>query len=172
MEQVTIEGATFRVNGPAPADSTAVDSSGNVLSWRSLIAVALAGLLVGALWQVWRRLLGPLWVSWRKRRRAGEAHAFKVLYRALRSNDNVAAYRALLAWSEHLQPPMHSREFALRYGSAELASALDDLGTALFGQGKAAPAGSALARELQSARQQYHRARRARAAPALPPLNP
>ena len=172
VEQVTIEGATFRVNGPAPADSTAVDSSGNVLSWRSLIALALAGLLVGALWQVWRRLLQPAWKTWHKRRLASEAHAFKVLQRALRANDNVAAYRALMAWSEHLQPPMHSREFALRYGNAELASALDDLGTALFGQGKAAPAGSALARKLQSARQRYHKARRGRTAPALPPLNP
>ncbi|HAN69833.1 MAG TPA: hypothetical protein DCQ70_15235, partial [Halieaceae bacterium] len=172
VEQVTAEGATFRVNGPAPADNTASDSSDNVLTWRSLIAVALAGLLVGALWQVWRRRLQPAWETWHKRRLASEAHAFKVLQRALRANDNVAAYRALLAWSEHLQPPMHSRTFALSYGNAELASALDNLGTALFGHGKTAPAGSALARELQSARQHYHKARRAHTAPALPPLNP
>lgn len=172
VEQVTAEGARFSVSGPTPADSTAADDSGEALSWRSLVAVALAGLLVGALWRVWRRLLQPAWQTWHKRRLASEAHAFKVLQRALRANDNVAAYRALLAWSEHLQPPMPSRAFALRYGNAELASTLDHLGTALFGQGKTAPAGSALARDLQSARQQYHKARRARAMPALPPLNP
>mgnify|MGYP005989569453 CR=1 FL=1 len=172
VEQVTAEGARFRVSGPAPADSSAADVSGKELSWRSLVAVALAGLLFGALWRVWRRLLQPAWQTWRKHQLASEAHAFKVLQHALRANDNVAAYRALLVWSEHLQPPMPSRAFALRYGNTELASALDNLGTALFGQGKAAPAGSALARELRSARQQYHKARRARAAPALPPLNP
>ncbi len=172
VEQVTAEGARFSVSGPAPAGSTAVDDSGKELSLRSLVAVALAGLMVGALWRVWRRLLQPAWQTWHKRRLASEAHAFKVLQRALRANDNVAAYRALLTWSEHLQPPMPSREFALRYGNTELACTLDNLGTALFGQGKTAPAGSALARDLQSARHQYHKARRARTAPALPPLNP
>ena len=173
VEQVTADGVTLRVSGAATAREGETAARDHALQWWPLLVAAAAALLLAwACWRSWQQTLRPRWEAHRQRHLDSEAHAFKVLQQRLRAHDRAAAYRALLAWSARLTPPMDSRGFAQRYGDETLTRALDSWRIALFGRGEEAPVGSALGKQLQAARQRYLKARRKPAAHVLPPLNP
>ena len=175
VESATAEGVTLRVEGPAASLNSATQAR-SAPAWPLLAGLAFSGVIALALlrlaWRYWRRSAQPRLRAARERHLRSEAYAFKALQQSLQAGDRSMAYRALLTWTEHLTPAMTSREFAQRYGGAELAGAIDALAGGLFGASEHAAAAPQLAQHLQVARVRYLREQRGRAKNALPELNP
>lgn len=172
VETVTAAPLTLTVSG-SPVEAVAGDRELTGVPWRSFIPAAALSIIVAAF--IWRR--GPGWRESLKRarrqREASESYAFAELLAALRSGRADLGYRWLLAWTDRLEQPLDSREFARRYGGNALPSALEEWRAGLFSGGSGCSDLNTVAVGLARARKRYLESLKSGArCSVLPPLNP
>ncbi len=134
------------------------------------LAAALLALLLAVRWYVAGADAREQRREDRERARlASEEYAWEQVQKALGYREARELHDALLHWLDRLG--LDSRSFAARYGTPQLAAAIEDLKRQLYVQaGKADLA--TMAKELPRARRRCLEERRQSLQTALPPLNP
>lgn len=155
VESVIADGFTVTVAGAA---ETAATNNGTAPhDWRLTAIGAIAALLLIVL--LWRGL--PLAAASARqaaeRRRASERYAYQRVVDLLRTRKVDEVSRSLYSWLRRLPSAPGPREFALAYGSGDLAEQLDILSRTAFTHATVPVDWKQLRKELSSARRNYLR---------------
>jgi len=170
IETAFAAGLSIAVDGPpAIAPENDVASERRWLPIVTLLVIALATLL---LLRRWVPTVVRYFRDAAARRRQTERYAFTQLEKAIGSQRPEAAYHALLAWLERLQPGTNARSFARAYGDATLLAAVDTLSAGIYKDAAEGIDMRPLRAGLATARKLFLQQRSPRGRPSLPPLNP
>ena len=170
VERVVAEGFAVAVAGAPVVPSTADVASER--RWPQIVALLVIALVVLFAVRYWAPMLVRYYRDVAERRRNTERHAFTQLEKAIASQRPEAAYHALLAWLERLQPGMDARSFARAYGNASLLASVDALSVRIYNDVAALIDMGLLRAGLATARRLFLRQRSPPGQPSLPPLNP
>jgi hypothetical protein len=155
IESVVADGLTVSVAGAM--EMAALDEGTTQRDWRlAAFGAALAFLLIVLSWKG----LPVAAESARKhaaKRRASERYAYQQLLDLLRTRKPGEVSRSLYTWLRRLPSAPGPREFALAYGSGDLAEQLDILGRITYTGATDPVDWKKLRKELSSARRNYLR---------------
>lgn len=170
IETATVAGLAISVEGPPAAPASADEmqrSRWPQITW--LIAGLAASLLIA-----WRGapVVARRYREARERRQQSERHAFKLLSRALGSENSETVYAALLQWISRLDTGMSIRQFAAKFGDESLRAAVEALSAGIYSDAGHPGELRSVRSKLAAARRRYLQQCSPRRTPLLPPLNP
>ena len=170
IEKVMTDGLVVSVDGPPAVVPAAGESAENRFRQFAVMIVSVAALLLF----LWRGIpvLARRYQDARERYRRTLDYAFRQLWSALGSDDSAAAYRALLHWTERLEPGLGVLRFASRYGDDSLSAAITKLSAGIYGAAADSADLRLVRRQIKVARKRYLEKDSVSRTVQLPPLNP
>lgn len=172
IETAFAAGPSIAVDGPPPISPE--EDVGSERRWPQAVALLVITFVMLLVLRRWAPTAVRYVRDAAARRRQTERYAFTQLERAIASQRPEAAYHALLAWLERLQPGTNARSFAHDHGDASLLAAVDALSARVYNDAAAAERIDLkpLRAGLASARKRVLQQRSLPERRSLPPLNP